>query len=49
MQRKLSHAATKSMFFTVSKGEWNTKEDTSKSLKNALCILQYAPLRLKPR
>ena len=28
--------------FTVSKGGWNTKEDTGKSLKNALDILRYA-------
>jgi len=30
------------MLFTVSKDEWNTKENTGKSLKNALDILQYA-------
>jgi len=31
-------------FFTVSKDEWNTKEDTGKSLKNALDVrvLRYA-------
>ena len=31
--------------------EWNTKEGTGKSLKNALDVLQYAktPLRLKRR
>ena len=28
--------------FTVSKGEWNTKEDTGKSIKNALHVLWYA-------
>ena len=32
--------------FTVSKDEWDTKEDTKedtgKSMKNTLCILQYA-------
>jgi len=28
--------------FTVSKDEWNTKEDTSKSLKNALDVPWYA-------
>jgi len=29
---------TKSTTFTVSKDEWNTKEDTGKSLKNALHV-----------
>jgi len=28
------------MLFTVSKDEWNTKEDTGKSLKNAMDV-QY--------
>ena len=28
--------------FAVSKDEWDTKEDTGKSMKNALYILQYA-------
>jgi len=41
-QRKPSRATTKLMFFAVSKDEWNTKEDTGKSLKNAFYILQYA-------
>ena len=41
-QRKPSHAATKLMFFTVSKDEWNTKEESGKSLKNALDVLRYA-------
>jgi len=31
----------KLILFTVSKDEWNTKEDTGKSLKNALEALQY--------
>jgi len=44
--RYLSHATTKSMLFTVSKDEWNTKEDTGKSLKNTLHILQYAKRHL---
>jgi len=35
MQRKPSHATTKLILFTVSKDEWDTKEDTAKSLKNA--------------
>jgi len=46
MQRKPSCATTKSTLFTVSKDKWNTKEDTSKSLKNALHVLR-APLQLK--
>ena len=28
--------------FAVSKDEWNTKEDTGKSMKNALYVLLYA-------
>jgi len=32
--------------FIVSKDKWNTKEDTGKSLKNALDILQYAKRHL---
>jgi len=32
--------------FTVSKDEWNTKEDTGKSLNNALHILQCAKRHL---
>jgi len=32
--------------FTVSKDEWNTKEDTGKSLKNALHVLWYAKRHL---
>jgi len=39
-QRKPSHITTKLMLFSVSKDEWNTKEDTGKSLKNALHVLQ---------
>ena len=45
-QRKPSHATTKLMLFTTGKDEWNTKEDTGKSLKNALHILQYAKRHL---
>ena len=33
---------TKSTLFAVSKDEWDTKEDTGKSMKNALYILRYA-------
>ena len=39
---KPSHATTKLTPFAVSKDEWNTKEDTGKSMKNALYVLQYA-------
>ena len=39
---KPSHATTKSTLFAVSKDEWDTKEDTGKSMKNALYIVQYA-------
>ena len=41
MQRKPSHATTKPTLFTLSKDEWSTKEDTDKSMKNALHVLQY--------
>ena len=34
------------MLFIVRKDEWNTKEDTGKSLKNALDVLQYAKRHL---
>ena len=50
-QRKSLRATTKSTLFTVSKDEWNTKENTGKSLKNALhvrtAVCQTAPLGLK--
>jgi len=45
-QRKPSRATTKLTLFTVSKDEWNTKEDTGKSLKNALYVLRYAKRHL---
>ena len=46
-QRKPSCATTKLMLFTVSKDEWNTKEDTGKSLKNiARTALRYAKRHL---
>ena len=32
----------KSTFFTVSKDEWDTKEDTGKSKKNAWYVLRHA-------
>ena len=34
------------MLFTVGKDEWNTKEGTSKSLKNTLHVLWYAKRHL---
>ena len=42
----LSPATAKSIPFAVSKDEWDTKEDTSKSMKNALYVLQYAKRHL---
>ena len=46
---KLSHATAKSTLFVVSKDEWDTKEDTGKSMKNALHILWYAKRHLSGR
>ena len=43
---KPSHAIAKSIYFAVSKDEWNTKEDTGKSMKNALYVLRYAKRHL---
>ena len=41
--RKGSHHVQPQLtLVTVSKDEWNTKEDTGKSLKNALHLLRYA-------
>jgi len=34
------------MVFAVSKYEWNTKEDTGKSMKNVLHVLRYATRHL---
>ena len=34
---------------TVSKDEWDTKEDTGKSMKNALYVLRYAKRHLSGR
>jgi len=45
-QRKPSCATTKLTLFTVSKDEWNTKEDTGKSLKNVLDVLRYTKRHL---
>ena len=46
---KPSHAIAKSTLFAVSKDEWDTKEDTGKSMKNALCVLWYAKRHLSGR
>jgi len=46
MQRKPSCATTKLIPFMVSKDEWNTKEDTGKSLENAMHVLRYAKRQL---
>ena len=43
---KPSCVIAKSTLFAVSKDEWDTKEDTGKSMKNALYILQYAKRHL---
>ena len=37
------HATAKSTLFAVNKNEWNTREDTGKSMKNALYALRYMP------
>ena len=43
---KPSRATAKLTPFPVSKGEWDTKEDTGKSMKNALYVLWHAKRRL---
>ena len=43
---KPSSAIAKSTLFAVSKDEWDTKEDTGKSMKNALYILRYTKRHL---
>ena len=43
---KPSRATTKSTLYAVSKDECYTKEDTGKSMKNALYVLQYAKRHL---
>ena len=45
-EEKPSCARAKSTPFPVSKDEWDTKEDTGRSMKNALYILQYAKRHL---
>ena len=39
---KPSRATAKSTLFAVSKDDWHTKENTGKSMKNALYVLRYA-------
>ena len=46
---KPSRATAKSTLFAVSKDEWDTKEDTGKSMKNALYVLRYAKRHLSGR
>ena len=46
LQRKPSNATAKSTLFAVSKDEWDTKEDTGKSMKNALYVLRFAKRHL---
>ena len=46
---KPSCAIAKSTLFAVSKDEWDSKEDTGKSMKNALYILWYAKRHLLGR
>ena len=43
---KPSCARAKLAPFPVSKDEWDTKEDTGKSMKNALYVLRYAKRHL---
>ena len=38
----LRHTTAKSTLFAVSKDEWDTKEDTGKSMKNTLYVLRYS-------
>ena len=46
---KPSRAIAKSTLFAVSKDDWDTKEDTGKSMKNALYVLRYAKKHLSGR
>ena len=43
---KPSCATAKLTVFAVSKDEWDTKEDTGKSMKNALYVLRHAKRHL---
>ena len=49
LEGRPSHATAKSTRFAVSKDEWDTKEDTGKSMKNALYVLWYAKRHLSGR
>ena len=49
LEGKPSRAHAKSTPFPVSKDEWDTEEDTAKSMKNALYVLQYAKRHLSGR
>ena len=49
LEGKPSRAHTKSTPFPVSKDKWDTKEDTGKSMKNALYVLWYAKRHLSGR
>jgi len=42
MKRKPTRAITELTLFIVSEDEWNTKEGTGNSMKNALYVQQYA-------
>ena len=42
LEGKPSRACAKLTPFPVSKDEWDTKEDTGKSMKNVLYVLRYA-------
>ena len=46
IERKPSCATAKLTLFAVSKDEWDTKEDTGKSMKNAMYVLWYAKRHL---
>ena len=46
---KPSRAIAKLTLFAVSKDEWDTKEDTGKSMKSALYVLRYAKRHLSGR
>ena len=48
-KEKPSHAITKLTLFAVNKDEWNTKEESGKSMENALYVLRYAKRHLSGR
>ena len=48
-ERKPSCATSISTLFAVSKDEWDTKEVTGKSMKNAMHVLWYAKRHLSGR